>query len=212
MSALKLPTIEHHAVKALVPWGDNPRLHDGEQMRLLQKSMERYGLAALPVIQKGTRRILAGHGRVEALMNLGEGSTVIPCITLDVDLEGATAYTVADNRLAERSKWNRCQLREIVAELDNGAFEVEDLGFTEDEINRLFGPLIDVPDDGEGDGAEGAEQPPLVLELWIYSDRVEVLDESRRPDLMTELIRNAISTLLFPPQEISNVETPQAKG
>ena len=124
MSTLRLPTIEHHAVKALIPWGDNPRAHGVEQMRLLQKSLGHYGLAALPVIQKGTLRILAGHGRIAALLDMGHKETVIPCIALEVDLEDAAGYTVADNQLTVRSKWNLPQLREVIVDLDNGAQRV----------------------------------------------------------------------------------------
>lgn len=86
-------------VRDVRPWAGNPREHTAEQLRLIQKSIAAHGLVALPVVQKGTNRLLAGHGRLQALLDAGHGDAVIPVIVADMDDRGATAYTVADNRL-----------------------------------------------------------------------------------------------------------------
>ena len=118
---LKVPQILRMRVRDLRPWGENPREHGQDQLERLQKSLDQFGLAALPVVQAGTLRILAGHGRVQALIDAGHGDELIPVVVLDVDDDGAAAYTVADNRLAEVSEWNPLQLRDVLGELDNGA-------------------------------------------------------------------------------------------
>ena len=116
--SLRLPTIEWHKVKDLIPWDQNPRVHDAEQLRLLVKSIRHHGMASLIVIQKNTRRILAGHGRHEALMDMGEGETPIPCVVVECSLEDAEALTVADNRLGDLSDWSLPALRDVMGELD----------------------------------------------------------------------------------------------
>ena len=193
---LRVSTVEHHAIKDLMPWASNPRVHDPEQLRLLEKSIEHHGLVALPIVQKGTLRILAGHGRVEAMLNMGLGNTVIPCIVLDCSTEDAEAYTVADNRIGDLSMWGMLDLRDILGELDNGAYDMEFTGYTEDELKKIFGtlapavePLADVDPE--------EEEEPLILEAWIYKGRVEVKNPAaKKPGKIEPLLAAAITSAL----------------
>lgn len=134
---LRLPEVLRTRVGDLVPFAGNPREHDVEQVRLLQKSLGRYGLAALPVVQKGSLRILAGHGRVEALKASGHSDAVIPVVAVDLSDEDATAYTVADNRLTDLSHWNVPQLQDLLGELEETGFDLECAGYTEDAWEDL---------------------------------------------------------------------------
>lgn len=177
---MRLPTIEHHKVKDLIPWGENPRAHDVDQLGRLDASIRHHGLASIPVIQAGTRRILAGHARVQVLLDQGEGETVIPCAALDCSEEDAAAYTVADNRLVDLSEWNVMDLRSIFGDLDNGEFDVASAtGYTEAEIKRLFGSIP------EGMGAEveafdAPEADPEVYELEIVGNKAKVVGPNKK--------------------------------
>lgn len=169
MTDLRLPEVARVRVRDLRPWSDNPRAHDAEQIRLLQKSMEAFGLLALPVAQRGTLRLLAGHGRVQAMLQAGYGESVIPVVLADLSEDEATAYTVADNRLSDLSEWNLPALRDALGELDNGAFDVELTGYTEEALGKLFGPLVEP--DVILDDAEPEEEPePELYELALYPD------------------------------------------
>jgi DNA modification methylase len=134
---LRLPEVLRVRVEDLKPFEGNAREHDAEQVRLLQKSMKQYGLAALPVVQQGTLRILAGHGRVEALKASGHGEVVIPVIAVDLSDKDATAYTIADNRLTDLSTWNIPQLRDQLHELEESGFDLEAAGFTDEAWEAL---------------------------------------------------------------------------
>lgn len=138
---LRVPEVVQIRVKELRPWAGNPREHTAEQLRLIQKSISAHGLVALPVVQKGTNRLLAGHGRLQALLDAGHGDTLIPVIVADLDDQGATAYTVADNRLTDLSGWSLTSLQEILSGLDDGAFDIETTGFTLGALEDLFGGL-----------------------------------------------------------------------
>lgn len=192
--ALRLPTIEHLKVRDLIPWGQNPREHSEDQIDRLKLSLEQFGLARLPVIQKGTRRILAGHGLAIALAARGDRDMVIPCVVVDLGQEDADAYTVADNRITDLSEWNLPQLREVIAELDNGAFPIETTGFTEDELRRLFGaPLL-----GSDDPEEPGEPEPVYVTIALHKDRAEVLrDDEKGLNHKQKKIQAAVNAALF---------------
>ena len=139
--SLKLPEVVQLRVRDLRPWAGNPREHSAEQLRIIQKSIAHHGLVALPVVQKGTNRLLAGHGRLQALLDAGHGDSLIPVIVADLDEQDATAYTVVDNRTVDLSSWSLTSLQEILAGLDNGSFDLEATGFTLEAIEDLFGAL-----------------------------------------------------------------------
>lgn len=163
---LRLPEVVQMRVRDLRPWAGNPREHNAEQLRLISKSISAHGLVALPVVQKGTNRLLAGHGRLQALLDGGFGDTVIPVVAADLDETHATAYTVADNRLTDMSSWSLSSLQEILAGLDNGGFDVEATGFTLGAIEDLFGG-IDAPDGGLKGDPDHIPEPPAVPETVL---------------------------------------------
>ena len=198
MTPLRLPVIERHKVSSLKPWAQNPRDHSPEQLSRLGKSVDAFGLARLPVVQAGTLRILAGHGLWETLMDGGHGAEVIPVIVVSLSDEDAEAYTLADNRLGELSEWHLLDLRESLVGLDDGEREMLALGWSEDELAKLFGPLTDAPD-CEGGEAPEEEPEPQILEIWIYPDKTaKVFDPmAKRQDPLVLGIQSAVETLLM---------------
>ena len=173
---MRIPTIEHHRVRELSPWALNPREHDEDQVGRLTRSLSHFGLGALPVIQTGTRRILAGHGRIAALLEMGQGELMIPCAAMDLSTEDCEAYSIADNRLVDLSEWNLMDLREILAGLDNGAFPVEVTGFTADEIRALFG----APGNIEEADEVAPEEIGLIYEVELMGTKARVTGPSKR--------------------------------
>lgn len=63
------PVIASFDLSLLKPWPGNPRR--AHAVDDIARSIEAFGYAAPILIQKGTNRILAGHGRLEALKKLG---------------------------------------------------------------------------------------------------------------------------------------------
>ena len=57
--------IEMTSVGTLKPYAGNARTHSKKQVRQIAKSIERFGFCN-PVLIDDERRIIAGHGRVEA--------------------------------------------------------------------------------------------------------------------------------------------------
>ena len=57
--------------RELVPDPANPRLHGRVNLDTIAASLRRFGQAEPLVVQKGTLRVIAGHGRLAAMRALG---------------------------------------------------------------------------------------------------------------------------------------------
>ncbi len=123
-------------IATLQPWGKNPRQHGDLDVQAIVRSVERFGWTNPVLVQEKTNRVIAGHGRLEAAKKAG--IKAIPCIYLKLTDQDADAYTVADNKLSELSKWDEEALGEVLAQLQQDNFDLSLIGFKESEIERLL--------------------------------------------------------------------------
>jgi DNA modification methylase len=160
-------------VQALRPRPGNPRIHSRAQVRQIAKSIEEFGFNN-PVLIDKECLIVAGHGRVEAARLLG--MTKVPTIRLDHMSESQLrAFVIADNRLAERSGWDKELLAKefeflTVADLQ---FDITTTGFGTGEIDLLLEqPEAPTADDAEGAPAPGAVESAVTRlgDLWRVGD------------------------------------------
>lgn len=143
----------------------NPKDHD---IGAIMQSLVRFGFIAPAIRNETTGRIVAGHGRLEALEQLKRSGAQPPAgITVDdkgrwlmpvvggvrfaTDSE-AEAYLIADNRLTMIGAWDDATLAEVLADLA-GDGDLAGTGFDGDDLDRLLEDLspADQPvvDDGE---------------------------------------------------------------
>jgi len=108
-------------ISQLKPWRGNPRKHS-DDVDALVRSIERFGWTNPILIQRGTLRVIAGHGRLQAAKDAG--LTSVPTIELDLDDQDADAYTVADNRLGELSEWDTDALTNILDSLTDAGYDI----------------------------------------------------------------------------------------
>lgn len=111
----------------------NPKIHPDNQIRLLQKSIKRFGYTA-PVILSADGTILAGHARVKAAIAMGQDT--IPAIRTKLTGKEADAYLVADNRLTEIAQYNRDVLSELLSDLPDDLAELT--GFDSVQVEALL--------------------------------------------------------------------------
>jgi len=133
--------IEYRHVADLKPFPGNSRKHDKKQVRQLAKSIEVFGFN-VPLLINAHSQVMAGHGRLLACKLLG--ITEVPTIGLEHLTEAqARAFTIADNRLNEKSQWDQQLLGEqlkILSENDLD-FNVEVTGFELGEIDLFISNL-----------------------------------------------------------------------
>lgn len=116
-------TVVRVPMASLVPDPANARLHNEVNLTAIQDSLRRFGQAEPLVVQAGTRRVVAGHGRLAAMKALGW--TECDVVELDISGTDATALGVALNRTAELAAWDDGALARILVvrnEIPSGLF------------------------------------------------------------------------------------------
>ena len=115
--------IDMIAPQDLRPWAKNARTHSKKQIRQIAASIRTFGFTN-PVLIDQANTILAGHGRVQAAMEIGMGE--VPCIRIEYMTEAEKrAYVIADNKLALNAGWDD----DVLAEELKGLLANETLGF-----------------------------------------------------------------------------------
>jgi DNA modification methylase len=174
----------------------NPRVHSERQIGQLAKSIKNFGFL-WPVMIDGTRRVIAGHGRIEAAKRLGLQE--VPTISVHHLSESQRrAFMIADNRLAEQASWNEQLLSEQFKELCEVEldFDLEATGFEVGEIDVLIEGVSPEPKGSPDPADDLLESKPVAVtragDLWLAgphriscgnalnSDSYSAVMESRR--------------------------------
>ena len=141
----------------------NPREIKQEDIEALKKSIEKFGLRGLVVINtyKGREGIIVGGNMtVMALRELGWQA--IPEKNTDfVSLPGKEekALSLALNKIAQRRDWNDEKLADIMWELNHSDFDLSLTGFGEVEISNLLdSKIFDKSDEEEKTAQEEYEE------------------------------------------------------
>ena len=127
-------TIEVLKIKDLKPYAKNAKKHPKKQIEKIANSIEAFGMNDPIGIWGKDNLIVEGHGRLEALKQLGYDE--VPCIRLDhLNDEERRAYTLAHNKVAE-SDWDFDLLNEEIDDILS--FDMEDFGFefVDEEKNK----------------------------------------------------------------------------
>jgi len=128
--------IELWPIDKLIPFARNPRTHSEAQVTQIAQSIAEFGFNN-PILVDTKAGIIAGHGRLLAARKLGLAE--VPIIVLD-HLSDAQkrAYIIADNQLALNAGWDEELLRAELATLQADDFNVEVIGFEDEELARLL--------------------------------------------------------------------------
>ena len=108
--------IEQRLISELIPYANNARTHNAEQITQIASSIKEFGFNN-PILIDKDNGIIAGHGRLEAAKKLN--LTEAPTIRLD-HLTNAQrkAFMLADNRIAVNSDWDTELLSLELKDLD----------------------------------------------------------------------------------------------
>lgn len=117
-------------VSELKPYEKNHRTHPKKQIDLLAKNIERFGFTT-PVLIDNNNEIIAGHGRLLALKQLGKDE--VPCVRMEnLSEEEVKALRLADNQIALMGDTD---MKLVIEELKGLSSEMLDLtGFDKDLI------------------------------------------------------------------------------
>lgn len=182
--------LEFIAPGLLVPYANNARTHPESQIKKLMASLQEYGVV-LPVLIDDSNGILAGHGIVEAASRLQ--LETIPCVRASHLTEAqCRAYVLADNRLAEDSKWDQDILKgEMLRLRDDFGVPLSLTGFESREIVRLRLDTVDAL--GEEDVVSEVPEAPVsqLGDIWILGEHRLVCGSCTDEEIVSRLFDGA---------------------
>jgi DNA modification methylase len=138
----------------------NPNTHPPDQIALLARIIAGQGWRNPIVVSKRSGFITKGHARLQAARALSLKQ--VPVDYQDYANEKQElADMVADNRIAELAEMDRGMLREIIEQLDDGAFDMDLTGFNADALEELMtatAPESDIDAEPQIDKADELRQ------------------------------------------------------
>ena len=114
------------------PYWRNPRKND-KAVEAVKASINKYGYN-VPIVVDKNMTIIAGHTRYKAVRELGIEE--IEVIVKNLSEEAAKEFRIADNKAAEKSKWDHDLLLFELRELDD--LEEMEVFFDKGELDDLI--------------------------------------------------------------------------
>ena len=149
---VRIPVYGIVNVDTLTPSARNARTHDKKQIRQIADSIRTFGFTN-PLLIDEANGVIAGHGRLEAALQLG--LTEVPAIRIThLSAPEQRALMLADNKIALNAGWDMELLASELADLSelDLDFDLEITGFDVPEIDLII------------EGVKAAEAPADTVE------------------------------------------------
>ena len=127
--------IQEKKIQDLIADPRNARSHDTKNLQAIEGSLQVFGQQK-PIVVTEDNRVIAGNATVEAAKSLGWEEIKVVVTTLEG--QEVEAFGLADNRTAELAAWNYPVLGELVQELQAQDFDLEQIGWSDYEIEPLL--------------------------------------------------------------------------
>lgn len=196
-------------VESLIPNPRNPNRHPESQVALLAKIIKAQGWRAPITVSNRSGFIVRGHCRLLAARALGVEK--VPVDRQDYATEAEEwADLVADNRLAELAEMDTELLKDLLEDLDTGAFDMELTGFTEEDLENLMSqfrvPAEVEEDDFDVDAELENMQEPVTRrgDVWALGKHRLMCGDATDASDVRCLMRGALADLVFtdPPYNV----------
>lgn len=186
--------IKQMPVVGLTEYGRNSRTHSALQVGQIAASIKAFGWTN-PLLVDEAGVLIAGHGRLAAAKQLG--ITEVPCIEIaGLSDEKRRALVIADNKLALNAGWDDEALASEIALLNSAGFDLDLLGFSAAEMNKLQD--FDFGGDTDPDAVPEVQDEPIskLGDVWLLGkhrvmcgdstsiDAVEVLMDGKKADMV----------------------------
>ena len=160
-----------------------------------------------PILAGADGIVIAGHARLLAARKLG--MTEVPVIVLDHLTESQRrALVLADNRLALNAGWDEEMLRVEMAALDEDGFNLELVGFTDDEIEDLLREPEEV-NAGNTDDDAVPETPETAItvpgDVWILGEHRLLCGDATQMADVEKVLAGGLADMVFcdPPYNVN---------
>ena len=199
--------VEQWPIERLIPRAINPRTHSDQQVAQIAASIREFGWTN-PILVAEDHVIIAGHGRLLAARKLGMKE--LPVIVLRHLTEAQRrALVIADNQLGLNAGWDEEMLKLELAALQQEDFNIELIGFDDDELARLLADQDAAEGLTDEDAVPDLPEVPITVsgDLWILgSHRVLCGDATESPSVERLLAGDAADLVFSDPPYNCNYE------
>lgn len=196
-------SVEHWSLQRLIPYAKNARTHDDTQVSQIAGSIAEFGFVN-PILVGDDNVIIAGHGRLMAAQQLGLDT--VPVIVLHHLTEAQRrALVIADNKIAENAEWNDELLKLELEELGDLGFDLDVIGFSDEELDELLGN-DEQPGESDEDEIPEVEDEPVSRhgDVWILGDHRLLCGDSTSKQDLEKLMSGELADMAFtdPPYNV----------
>lgn len=171
---MRTARIEYMEIDSLLRRRDpnNPKEHD---LEALGESMDVNGYVMPMLLDEGTGKLAAGHGRLEKLQRLRKSGALPPDrivvrkgkwyapVVRGVTLKEPGKYLIADNRLVEIGGWNKEALASFLTPYGGPGKTFLGTGFAEQDVVHFLRSL----QRGGADGGESSDDGMSVKSITV---------------------------------------------
>jgi hypothetical protein len=194
--------IEYVALNKLVRWPRNPKDHSIGDLTL---SFERFGYVNPIIVDERSGKLIAGHGRIDALQQMklrGESAPrniqvkgddwlvpVVRGVSFESESE-AEAYLVADNQLTISGAWDDAKLAAILSDLA-AQDALSGTGFDADDVDDLLKRINGeekTPKEPKDLGALGEMEFRIVVECANEQEQATLLERFEQEGLRVKAL------------------------
>jgi DNA modification methylase len=196
--------VERWPIDRLIPYARNARTHSDEQVAQVAASIIEFGWTN-PILVGGDGVIIAGHARLAAARKLKMAD--VPVIVLDhLTPAQRRALVLADNRLAMNAGWDEEMLRVELTSLKEENFDLDIVGFTDEEIEDLLAPE-ETHDGLTEDDAVPDEQEKAVTvlgDVWLLGEHRLLCGDATQMADIEKIMAGGLADMVFtdPPYNV----------
>lgn len=198
--------LKNYPTDKLIPYARNSRTHNDEQIAQIVASIKEFGFTN-PILIGGDDVIIAGHGRLLAAQRMGLKE--VPVIRLPhLSETQRKALVIADNKIALNAGWDEEMLALEMKELSELDFDLDILGFSEEELKELatFGDPDPEPQTEEDEIPElPTEAVTKPGDIWILGNHRLLCGDTTHIDDVQKLMQNDVADMIFtdPPYNVN---------
>ncbi|HET6344968.1 MAG TPA: ParB N-terminal domain-containing protein, partial [Myxococcota bacterium] len=185
----------------------NARVHPDDNIEALKVSLERFGQPEPLIVQQSTMQVVAGNGRLTAMLALGWPRCQVRLV--DWDDAKCREYSLTANRTGELSTWNLELLETQLEALKGMGVSLDNMGFNQDALDDLFagnrGDADETTEDDVPDVPEKATTQPG--DLWELGEHLLYCGDSRQAGELQAVMGRARADAVVtdPPYGVSYV-------
>ena len=162
-------------VEKLIDNPNNVKIHTQEQIELIKKSIDKLGFNSIVVIDE-ENMILAGHGRVLALKEIGEKT--VPCLKIsNLSEEEKLQIMMMDNTSVLMTGIDEEMAKLVIERLELAEADLELTGLSLEKISELKIEDLDIPEVLAIDKQQNEISRETSLKLTFGTRKVIITDE-----------------------------------